>query len=204
MLARWGTTHRLAAGERLDLSSVSTRVMSVLSGRARLLQSDASGRLRFAGVAHEGAVVGFGNPDEGFDPPKLWVEADGPCEVALAGAGPLQRIARESPSAAVELLHRLTLDLARARREIWDLSSKDGSARLASFLIDRAAEADGLDEFRLQYSRADIADQIGVSTETAIRLLGKLSRSGIIALSGRRIHVLDRKGLAQAALRTSS
>ena len=63
MLARWGTTHRLAAGERLDLSSVSTRVMSVLSGRAEVPTVDEEGAqigtidLETMGVLPEFSVV---------------------------------------------------------------------------------------------------------------------------------------------------
>jgi CRP-like cAMP-binding protein len=204
MLARRGTTLHLKTGERLDLGGDSSQIMAVLRGRARLFQSDSSGRLRFAGVAQEGGIVGLGAPNEGFDPPEFWAEADGPCEVVLVGSGQLQDIAWESPSAAVEILRLLTLELGRARRQIWSLSSRDGSARLASFLIDRAAESTESEAFRLDYSRAEIAGQIGVSTETAIRLPGKLSRNGIISLSGRRVCILDPKALARVALRTPS
>ena len=204
VLVRWGTTLHLKTGERLDLAGDSSQIMAVLRGRARLFQSDSSGRLRFAGVAQEGSVIGLGAPDEGFDPPEFWAEAEGPCEVVLLGSGPLEDIARESPSAAAQILRLLTVELGRARKQIWSLSSRDGSARLASFLIDRAAESTESEAFRLDYSRAEIAGQIGVSTETAVRLLGKLSRNGIISLSGRRICILDREGLARVALRTSS
>ena len=204
MLVRWGTTLHLEAGERLDLGGDSSQVMAVLRGHARLFQSDSSGRLRFAGVAHEGSIVGLGAPDEGFDPLEFWAEAEGPCEVTLLGSGPLEDIARESPSAAAQILHLLALELGRARRQIWSLSSKDGTARLASFLIDRIGETRGSSAFRLDCSRAEIAGQIGVSTETAIRLLGKLSRKGIISLSGRRVCILDPEALARVALRTPS
>ena len=44
-------------------------------------------------------------------------------------------------------------------------------------------------------SRKDLSDLAGMSTESAVRVLSEFDRSGIIALSGKTIEILDYRRL---------
>jgi DNA-binding transcriptional regulator LsrR (DeoR family) len=66
-------------------------------------------------------------------------------------------------------------------------------------LSDDPANAGGGGAVHLRYTRRELAEMIGVSTETAIRLLAKLKRKAVIALRGREIELLDRERLARIA-----
>jgi CRP-like cAMP-binding protein len=50
---------------------------------------------------------------------------------------------------------------------------------------------------KVQLSREEIASMIGTATESCIRLLSELNKSGSIALTGKKISITDRKALSK-------
>ncbi|HLV50746.1 MAG TPA: Crp/Fnr family transcriptional regulator [Flavobacterium sp.] len=73
--------------------------------------------------------------------------------------------------------------------------------RLAHVLIDLHKSA-GVDEngtLNLQLSREEIANMVGTATESCIRLLSELKKSGHIDLLGKKIRIVDLKGLKNMA-----
>ena len=86
------------------------------------------------------------------------------------------------PATGVRLIAVLSRSLAAARRKAGELALKGAEGRLAELLMQimRAGRReDGQPRVTLAYSRRELAEMIGVSAETAIRLLAKLtSRSG--------------------------
>jgi CRP-like cAMP-binding protein len=54
-------------------------------------------------------------------------------------------------------------------------------------------------QLRLEYTRRELAEMIGVSTETAIRLLAKFKREKVISISRRDIVLNDLGKLARIA-----
>jgi CRP-like cAMP-binding protein len=50
---------------------------------------------------------------------------------------------------------------------------------------------------KLQLSREEIASMIGTATESCIRLLSELNKSGLIAITGKKISITDRKALSK-------
>jgi CRP-like cAMP-binding protein len=97
----------------------------------------------------------------------------------------------------------LSRELAVARRKVRELALKGAEARLAALLVQLArthcaAVADGA-RLNLPYSRREMAEMIGVSTETAIRLLAALKRKGAIAGDKREIVIADSKRLLRIA-----
>jgi CRP-like cAMP-binding protein len=108
------------------------------------------------------------------------------------------------PRTAVRLIAALSKALAEARRKAGDLALKRADARLADLLLRLAREAphggdNSVARIRLTYSRRDLAEMIGVSTETAIRLLGKLKRNRTIILTDGEIVIADGERLARLA-----
>lgn len=57
----------------------------------------------------------------------------------------------------------------------------------------------GRTRFTLRSSRRELAERIGVSTETAIRLLGRLKQKRAIATSQRELVIADAEKLAPIA-----
>jgi CRP/FNR family transcriptional regulator len=94
------------------------------------------------------------------------------------------------------------MELAAAQDQIVLLGRKTAKERVASFLIslsDRAVKrrrpATPLD---IPMSRTDIADYLGLTTETVSRTLTQLRRARVIAIGKRsQIDILDREALSE-------
>ena len=101
------------------------------------------------------------------------------------------------------LVKSLAHELGVVEEKLADLSQKSVRERLAGNLI-MLKETYGLDGeestlIDLSISREDLANIVGTATETVIRLLSEFKRDGLIALEGKKIRVMDAKGLAREA-----
>jgi CRP-like cAMP-binding protein len=116
------------------------------------------------------------------------------------------RFIERHPKTAVRLVATLSKALAGARRKAGELALKRADARLADLLLRFADDArrDGTAgagplRIRVEYSRRELAEMIGVSTETAIRLLAKLKRNRMIATDGGCVVFTDLERLTRLA-----
>jgi CRP/FNR family nitrogen fixation transcriptional regulator len=76
------------------------------------------------------------------------------------------------------------------------LLNKSAPERVASFLLEMADRNEVDDEIRLAMSRKDVADYLGLTSETISRMLTRLENAAAIALPNcRRIVLRDRLGL---------
>jgi CRP-like cAMP-binding protein len=173
----------------------------VCSGAVRLYHSDRLGREHVLGVAGPGAVLG----EFAIDPTApLSISAEALTHTELAFL-PRQRLAsllRRHPDSAVWLIDALSRELRRARTRVRDIALRGGEARLAALLLSLVESGNasaGERRIPLRYRRREIAEMIGVSTETAIRLLAKLHSKGVISVRRRDIAVVDPIELARIA-----
>jgi CRP/FNR family transcriptional regulator, nitrogen fixation regulation protein len=88
-------------------------------------------------------------------------------------------------------------DLRRARRQLTLLGRKTAIERIATFLLDLDRRADGLDDdlLELPMDRTDIADHLGLSTETVCRNLARMHRDRTIAIERLGVTLRDRPAL---------
>jgi CRP-like cAMP-binding protein len=92
-------------------------------------------------------------------------------------------------------------DLKDADDQMVDMAQKSVKERLAGTLI-YLEETFGNDKeglLRLQLSREELAGMIGTATESCIRLLSELNKSGVIELIGKRIKIVDKIKLRRLA-----
>ena len=97
----------------------------------------------------------------------------------------------------------LAHELGVVESKMTDLSQKSVRERLAGYLL-MLKETYGMEgEERilidLAISREDLANMVGTATETVIRLLSEFKKDGLINFEGKKIQVLDPKGLAKTA-----
>lgn len=94
-------------------------------------------------------------------------------------------------------------ELGVVEEKLADLSQKSVRERLAGNLL-MLKETYGLEGeesslIDLSISREDLANIVGTATETVIRLLSEFKRDGLIKLEGKKIRVIDARGLAREA-----
>jgi CRP/FNR family transcriptional regulator len=96
----------------------------------------------------------------------------------------------------------MSRDLKEAEDHIVSLSQKNVRERMAEALLFLKATY-GLEEdqqtIMVNLSREEIADYVGTSTESCIRLLSEFNHDKIIALQGKKIKILNLPQLIQTA-----
>lgn len=180
---------------------------NVTRGTAKLYKSLEDGRRQITGFLREGDFVGLAAEGEyGFSAEAL--EDLGLCRFDRA------RFASTLPD--LPALERRLLDIAcheliLAQDQMLVLGRKSATERLASFLLAWAArgqrachghvDAAAPARVALPMTRTDIADYLGLTTETVSRALSALRRDGLIeaAAGGHEVTLLDRRRLARLA-----
>ena len=166
-------------------------------GTVKLYQSDRFGRDFIIDVATPGAVLGeLGLTDD--DTYSASAEALTEAQLSFLPRERLARFLERHPKIGVQLVGSLSRALAATRRKAGELALKRADARLADLLL-RLGDGGGQRRIRLVYSRRELAEMIGVSTETAIRLLGKLKCGRMIAIDDEGIVVTDLDRLTRLA-----
>lgn len=182
-----------------------TGLYLVCHGAVKLYHSDRFGREHILEVASPGAVLGELSLE---DSPRLSVSAETLMEAQLCFL-PRDRLVafvQKHPMTGVRLIAALSGELAAARRKVRDLALKGAESRLAGLLVrlarassEIASEEQPGKHLQLRYTRRELAEMIGVSTETAIRLLGKLKLKRAITVDRRDVTITDFDKLTKLA-----
>ncbi|MDP4725700.1 MAG: Crp/Fnr family transcriptional regulator [Desulfobacterales bacterium] len=104
-----------------------------------------------------------------------------------------------NPSLALNMLAVMSKKLRQFAVQIENLSLKEMPARLASYLIFLADEQNKDDLVTLKISKGQLASTLGTIPETLSRAFAKLSGQNLIKVDGKRITLLDRRGLEDLA-----
>ena len=186
------TFSRLKAGAYLYFEGDEVEwLYQITSGVLRLTRMLADGRRQVIAFGYPGDIVGF--PSDGMHHTDCQALTD-------AELQPYRRSALDSGSGNAEL-HAALLDAAlREISAMQDhfmmLGRKSACEKLASFLCvlaDRVGEGDGsAKRIKLPMSRSDIADFLGLTTETVSRTFTQLRKSKIIAIENIHTIVIQR------------
>jgi CRP/FNR family transcriptional regulator, anaerobic regulatory protein len=157
-------------------------LFSITSGAVRVYKLLPDGRRQIVGFLYPGDFLGFGAGDRyAFS-----AEALEPVTACRFRKAEYSRLVRELPDLEGALLERAGSELAAAQEQMLLLGRKTAQERLASFLLDtsgrqhRAGGPPG--RLRLAMTRAEIADYLGLTTETVSRITSRLKVSGLIRL----------------------
>ncbi len=99
------------------------------------------------------------------------------------------------PSLALNMLAVLSMRLRRFAAQIENLSLKEVPARLADYLLYLSQEQGNEKYVELEISKGQLASLLGTIPETLSRIFAKMSEEGLILVEGKKISLLDRKGL---------
>ena len=104
-----------------------------------------------------------------------------------------------NPSLALNMLAVMSKKLRQFAVQIENLSLKEMPARLASYLIFLADEQNRDDLVSLKISKGQLASTLGTIPETLSRAFAKLSGQNLINVDGKKITLLNRRGLEDLA-----
>jgi CRP/FNR family transcriptional regulator, polysaccharide utilization system transcription regulator len=119
------------------------------------------------------------------------------CQVCFIPSEILTSFIKTNPSYALELLKLACHELGEANSFITDIAQKTVRERLAEVLLFLVNDF-GLDNenfLNISLTREELANIVGTATESVIRLLSEFKSDKLVELSGRKIKILNTKGL---------
>jgi CRP/FNR family transcriptional regulator, polysaccharide utilization system transcription regulator len=102
---------------------------------------------------------------------------------------------------SMDLMQLACKELGESNAYITDIAQKTVRERLAEVLI-HLKDSFGLDNdnfLQISLTREELANIVGTATESVIRLLSEFKSDGMLELHGRRIKILDVRGLKKTA-----
>ncbi len=173
------------------------RFYIVFSGRIRVYLANPRGETQILHLVGPGETFAEAAVLSGGTYP-AFAEAAEPSEVISVGRSDLIDVIRSDPEVAMGMLAGLSAKLHEFATLIERISLQQVPARLAGALLE-IADAAGAERFELPGTKKQLAARLGTVSETLSRALGKLRRLGLINVTGSRITILDRPGLADVA-----
>ena len=119
------------------------------------------------------------------------------CNVCFIPSDILISFVKSNPVFAYELLKLACHELGEANSFITDIAQKTVRERLAEILLVLVNDF-GLDDqnyLKISLTREELSNIIGTATESVIRLLSEFKADKLVELNGRRIKILDARGL---------
>lgn len=192
------TSQTIAAGAVfVDEGEPALSVFTVMTGVVKLFKLLADGRRQIVDFLVPGDMFGFAPNDEYT----ASAEAVSSVTVCRCPRRQLDRAFAEFPGVERQFLDAINRELAAAQDQMVLLGRKTAHERVASFLLSlskRQPNDDG--SIDLPMTRTDIADYLGLTTETVSRVFTVLKGSGCIAANGSsKVYILDRDALAELA-----
>jgi CRP/FNR family transcriptional regulator, polysaccharide utilization system transcription regulator len=110
-------------------------------------------------------------------------------------------IIRKNPDFSINLMQLICKELGEANSFITEIAQKSVRERLAEALIilKNTFKLDSNDVLQISLSREEMANIIGTATESVIRLFSEFKDDKLIEINGRKIKILNIKGLMKIA-----
>ena len=156
----------------------------------------ADGREQIHSFYLRGEIVGFGAIDTGVH--QTFAEALEPTQICVIPFETLLKTASHTPSLQRKIIHLMS---HRIRINMNISYNSSATERVAAFLLSMTARIthNTTGDLTLPMSRADIANYLGLATETISRTLSALQHRDIIAIHGKHIVINDLTTLQQLA-----
>jgi len=119
------------------------------------------------------------------------------CKVCFIPSEILISFIKTNPVYALELMKLACHELGEANSFITDIAQKTVRERLAEILLLLVNDfgLDGQNYLKISLTREELANIVGTATESVIRLLSEFKTDALVELNGRKIKILDTKGL---------
>lgn len=119
------------------------------------------------------------------------------CQVCFIPSEVLISFIKTNPAYALELVKLACHELGEANSFITDIAQKTVRERLAEVLLFLVNDF-GLDSqqfLNISLTREELANIVGTATESVIRLLSEFKSDKLVELNGRRIKIINTRGL---------
>jgi CRP/FNR family transcriptional regulator len=176
-------------------------VFAVRSGTLKAYRTTDDGREQVTGFYFPGEILGMdGISNNTHASSAKALETAAICEIPFDS---LERLSSTLPQLQRHLFQLLSREITEDQQLITLLSKSSADQRVSAMLLSISARnaRRGLSatSFRLSMSRIDIGNYLGLTVETVSRVLGRLQKSGVIAVSNKEIEIVDHAALKTLA-----
>jgi len=191
----------LSPGDQLfDEGEAADHVFNVTEGTLKIFKLLPDGRRQVTGFLFAGDFLGLASQETYA----YSAEAVTPVRLCRFQRRQLDGLLGRHPEMERRLLSKASHELAEAQEQMLLLGRKTAKERVASFLLllSRRAHQRGIaaDPVAVPMSRTDIADYLGLTTETVSRTVTRLKSEGTIRLlPGGKVGLSDRAALEAIA-----
>lgn len=127
-----------------------------------------------------------------------------PCRVVVVPVTRLETLMNSTPALQQAMLQLVGSALAEHQQLLAVINRRTALERVAVLLLSLCCRLGNgelpANEFIMPVSRADMANYLGLATETVSRCISRLHQEGTLAGQGKRIRVVDLPGLMRCAV----
>jgi len=172
-----------------------TGMYNVCSGKVKLVRTGRVGRQTIVRLCGTGAIIAETDMFRADGRYGATAQAMEDVVVCFLPKPAMLEYMVENPGLTMNIVERMAESLHRMEMRVESLATKDAKLRLAEFLIDLSEEEGEPHEsgirIRLRLTREEIAEVIGATLETTIRLVSALRKDGVIADQDGHLVILD-------------
>ncbi|MEN9444928.1 MAG: hypothetical protein RIS47_1819 [Bacteroidota bacterium] len=172
----------------------------VTAGVVKLYKTGIDGKEQIIRFSKKGDIFGF-RSILSEEPVCLSAKAIQDTTLCYIPAHILIEMVRQNSDFAMSLMQRTCKELGEANNYILDIAQKTVRERLAEVLLilmdSFEVDEDGV--LQIALTREEIANIVGTATESVIRLLSEFKQDKLIEIRGRKIKLIDIKGLERVA-----
>lgn len=164
-------------------------------GMVKLIKSLPDGRVQIVRILKKGDLFGFdGFANQNYNQSAIALTNAELCHLPLTG---LQKLRQTRPEIDKAMMNRWIRHLHNAENMMLDLGTKKASERLASFLVNWGEAEEDSDWKKMELSRKEIGDLLGLTIETVSRFLSQWKKIGVIQERNGSIRIKDKKTLCE-------
>ena len=185
-------------GERIfEEGAPADGLFVVMEGRVRLVRVARGGREQILHSEGPGATLGEVPLLDGGGYVATAVAAE-PSRLLYLPRGAVVDACRRHPDVALGIIRVLARRVRSFAGLVEQLSLKDLTARTAALLLEESRAA-GASTFVLGATRDELAARLGTVRELVSRSLARLRKAGLVRVGGRRVTIVDVRGLTELA-----
>ncbi len=179
-------------------------VFCVNSGKIKIFRLGIDGKEQIIKVSAAGDLLGYKSliSEQHYN---LSAEALDDCVVCFVPKDDFFRLLQPGSSFYMDILKAVCVENGEMANKMTQLAQRSVRQRAALTLLmlkdTYGLEHDQEGEIEINLTREDLANIVGTATESLIRLLNEFKKEELIETRGRKIRILDSKGLLLASKR---
>lgn len=164
-------------------------------GRVQLYRLSPEGKKLVVATLEPGAIFGeMSLVGQGMH--NTFAESIEDCTLCVMSRVDVERMILEKPQVALRFMEAMAHRLQHAEQQLEDLAFKSLPTRLASLLLNMAAEKDG--QMIVEgYTHQDLAEMLGTYRETTTQILNDFKAEGLIDIGRKHVAIVDSERLAE-------